>query len=327
MSTHVSDSDLINALTAIGTALEAGVSLDRLVTDPVVSRTLPSRLVQPMASALERGGSAAEGFAASGLLRRHEVALLAAGEQSGSLVDGLRAVTEGVRRRVEGRRVLLGSLGYPMLLIVASGVILPLPVIVTEGVLAYLARAVWLPLIATVLGLVFGYWMPRLPATDPRRELPRRVGRVLPFVRPAMRHADAATFLGVLGQCVSAGLGMDDSLDAAASAVDDPAMRRAGATIRARIHAGARLAEAFDAARAFPPDAVAIIAQGELTGTLDQALGRAAEQEGERGRRQLRRVLLGFVGVVYALVVLFIGWRIVSGFVDVISTIEQATEF
>lgn len=324
MSTRLSDKALANALTAMSTAVESGVSIGRLVDDPVIRGTMPVALVGPFSTALAGGATASDAFRRTGLLRRHELAVIDAAERSGHLEQGLAAVAAGIEQRRTDRGVLIASLGYPVMLIVAAGVILPLPLIVTEGVGAYLSRAVWAPLAFVAFVAVFGLWLPRLPASDPRRALPGRLARRLPMLGGALRRADTAAFCRVLAQCVSAGLGMGEALHAASAAVDDPRIRRAGETIARRIERGDRLAEAFQKAGVFPNDAVAMVAQGEITGTLDVVLTRVAEQQGEEGRRAIRRVLLTIVVVVYTAVVLFIGWSIVSGFIGVIDTIDQA---
>lgn len=326
LSTHVTDQELANALMALSTAVESGVSLQRLVDDPVVAPTLPRALARGLSGALSRGRTASEGLADSKLLLPHEVALVGAAERSGRLDAGLANVAHGIEQRRADRRKLAASVAYPLFLVVASGVILPLPVIVTEGVAAYLARAIWLPLVFGALVFVFAVWLPRLPATDPRRAIPGRVARSLPFVRGALRRHDVSVFTAVLGQCIASGLGMGEAVAAAAASAQDGSIRRAGDLVRRRIDSGATLAAALQSTGAFPPQVLAMVAQGELSGTLDRVLLRAAAQEAEASRIAMRRILLAVIGVVYTVVVLFIAWRIIAGFAGVLDTLEQAME-
>lgn len=338
LSTRVPEPALRDGLAALATALEAGLPLSA-AADSTFSASLPRPLAAAVEKAAADGRPLSEPLAASGLFLPHDIALLQASEQRGRPDEGLRVLSENVARRVDGRRALLAGMAYPLLLIALSGVILPLPMVVTCGVAGYAARAIWLPLLVGAGVFIFAWWLPGLPVTDPRRRWPGKVLTRLPGARGAVRVRDRARFARVLGRSLEAGLGVDPCLTAACAAVDDPAIRRMRAPTLARLRHGATLAEALAqrdprgadgdlrTSSPFDPAFIAVVAQGEVTGTLPTGLDRLATDLEQRADRALRRTVLVLLGVVYAGVVLYIGWSIISGFVGVVDTIDAALEF
>lgn len=318
------DRALAAALLAVSTALDAGLGIERVLGDPALQATFPSGFAPPIAASLRRGAHVADAFAETGLFRRHELALIAAGERGGMLPEALAQLAASVEDRDRTRRKLMASLAYPALLVLAAGLILPLPLLVTDGLGAYAKRAVWLPLAVVLVALLFGVLLPGLPATDPRRAWPRRVLRMVPGVSRIVRRNDVGLFLQVLGDAIRAGIGVVEALDTAGQAVEDPKVRRMASDARTAIRGGAGLTEALGEARVLRADLLALLAQAEVTGTLDASLSRAAAMEKEAARVATRRALAMLVAVIYGAIVIAIGWSIIRGFIGVLDAIDTA---
>lgn len=301
------------------------MSVVAFLRDPNITRTFPSRLITPLAASVRVGATFTDGARESGLFMKHELALLEAGEQTGSLDAAIQDIAAGVRRRIEERRVLIGGAIYPTLLIVAACVILPLPMVVTHGVGAYLSRVIWAPLGVSILAFFVLAYLPRLPAPDPRRAWPIAVGQRLPVARHAVARRAEASFAFTLGRGIEAGLSVDRSVELAGMAAGTRRMSKAASVARSRIRSGSTLADALHHAGVFTDIFIGQVAQGEATGTLDRVLEIYARDAFEDAARILRRFSKTVMGLFYMVVVVVVAWQIIQGFSGVLGQFEDAT--
>ncbi len=321
----VTDKRLVQALEGIGTALRSGLGLVAFFGDPNIARTLPDRLVRPLSESILKGGTFVDGARRSKLFLKHELALLETGQQTGRLNEAVFDVAGGIKQRMEERSIIVGGAIYPALLVAMANIILPLPMIFTAGLKAYIISAFWMPAIIGTLGFLLLWYLPRLPVTDPRRSLPGRIGQNLPIARNAMAKRAEATFAFVLGRGISAGLAMDRALELAGDAAGMEKYRRAAGVVRNKVRSGSTLADAMNSGGVFNDIFIGQIAQGERTGTLDRVLdvySRDAFQSSSRLMKQFSRALMG---VIMVGVMALIGFKIVTGFAGVMSQFEEAT--
>jgi type II secretory pathway component PulF len=271
------------------------------------------------------GGTFVEGAKKSGLFLKHEIALLEAGQQTGRQDEAIADIASGVRQRIEERRVLIGGAIYPSIVIVSANLILPLPMIFTQGVSAYLARALWMPAIIGALAFVILIYLPRIPAPDPRRAWPLRIGQNLPIARAAVAKRAEAMFAFILGRGISAGLTIDRSLELAGEAAGTRGLRRGATVVRSRIRVGDTLADAMRKAGAFEDVFVGQVAQAEKTGTMDQVMEVYSRDGFDSATRLLRKFSKTMMALFYGAVLLFVAYQIVMGFSGLLGQFEEAT--
>ena len=94
-----------------------------------------------------------------------------------------------------------------------------------------------------------------------------------------LRHLDAARLAATLSILVSSRVPILQALDAGTGVMMLVPMREALATSARGVREGATLSRSLAATRAFPPVMVHLIASGETSGMLDEALARAARQQ------------------------------------------------
>ena len=321
----ITDRKLLEALEGLATALRSGMSVVAFLGDPNITRTLPARLVAPLAESVMAGGTFGDGAKKSRLFLKHELALLEAGQQTGRLEEAIADIASGVRQRIEERRVLVGGAIYPTLLIVAANVILPLPMVVTHGVGAYLARAFWMPAIIGALAFVMLVYLPRLPAPDPRRAWPLIIGQKLPLARAAVAKRAEAMFAFILGRGISAGLTIDRSIELAGDAAGTRKLRRGATVVRSRVRAGDTLADAMNKANVFQDVFVGQVAQAEATGTMDQVMDVYSRDAFDASARLLRKFSKTVMALFYMAVVIVVAWQIINGFSGLLQQFEDAT--
>src|SRR5439155_22697087 len=101
----------------------------------------------------------------------------------------------------------------------------------------------------------------------------------VPLVGRVLRHLDAARLAATLSILVGSRVPILQALEAGTGVMSLTPMREALGTAARGVREGMPLARALGATGAFPPVMVHLIASGEASGRLDEALERAARQQ------------------------------------------------
>lgn len=249
-------------------------------------------------------------------------ASIAAGEQSGRLSDVLAHLADFVERRHRTQQKVQLALLYPALLAsVALGmVVLLMLYVVPDIVRVFVSRGAELPLLTRALialssglqnyglylllallagGILWARWL-RVPAN--RLRLHRALATRKPF-RRLSRQMNAARFGGTLATLVQSAVPLVDALAAAAAVTPNHFIRAQALAVAQRVTEGSSLSRAMGEADAFPPMLVAIVASGENSGQLGDALGRAAAEL----ERELDALVTTIVALVEPAVLLLMG--------------------
>lgn len=222
-------------------------------------------------------------------------ASVAAGEHSGRLDDVLAHLTDFVERRERSRRKVQLALIYPALLAVVSMLIIGLMLVyvVPDITRVFISRGAELPLLTRALiglsdliqsfGWVFAIMI--AGAAVAARTWLRKEANVLTVTRliaqrqPMARFSipmNAARFAGSLATLVRSGVPLVDAVSAAAAVTPNAWIRARARTVAARVREGSSLQRAMVEAECFPPMLIAVVASGESSGRLGEALARAA---------------------------------------------------
>lgn len=307
-------------------AVSAGVPLRQAFGGAGGAGWLPPESRSRFVAAIQRDEGVAGVLAAMGGFSRAEVALVRSAEQAGTLdatLPLLRELVEARRRSAEATR---SALAYPVFLLVFASVLLPLPLAVSQGVGAWLVRAIPVPLFVVAL-VVFALrvWPSLDPDTGPRAAL-RSIARSLPFVGASMRASAVALFADVLGRCVGAGLGLWQAMDLAIDASGDPALRRQSVPLRRVVERTGSIAEGLRSTGVIPSAAISRVAVGEQTGHLDRILMALAAELREEADRRRRSTVALVGGLVFLIVAASIGWGVVRGFMGYLDMIDSQIE-
>lgn len=222
-------------------------------------------------------------------------ASVAAGEQSGRLDDVLAHLTDFVEGRERSRRKVQLALVYPALLAVVSMLIIGLMLVyvVPDITKVFVSRGAELPLLTRgLIGLSeivqrFGLLMAIFAAagTVAMRQWLRNEANVLTVTRLIAQHRptarfsvqmNAARFAGSLATLVRSGVPLVDAINAAAAVTPNAWVRTRAQLVAARVREGSSLQRAMTEAGCFPPMLIAVVASGESSGRLGEALARAA---------------------------------------------------
>jgi general secretion pathway protein F len=300
-------------LRSLAEALSSGMGLLQYLENPAASAALPSGVARRLSVSLQQGATLATAMGRLPGVSRAEVALIAAGERTGRLPQALNSLAQARELRRKLRRNMLLGLAYPALMVCAAGCLLPLPLAVTQSVQAWLAWAIWPPLLVGGASLFALLVVPRLAPDSALRGLPARLGRRTPLLGRALERGAHGVFARTLGQCISAGLPMPVSLSTAILAADHPSLQRAEGDILGALDQGATLVEALQRADTFSPHFLGQVAQAELTGKLDEVLPRLAKQEEAVRRRAVIGATTALVVVVLLGVLGAVAYGIIQG--------------
>lgn len=223
-------------------------------------------------------------------------ALVAAGEQSGSLPAIADRVADLLERQAQVRGRVLAALAYPLMLalvalaVVAALMIWVVPRVVEQfdasgrqlpvltraviGLSRFLADWWWalaLGLIATVLALWRGWQDARFRLAADGLLLR------LPLLGRLVRDVHAAALARTLATMIEARLPLVDGLRLSARTVGNRVQAARLEAITAQVRAGASLSTALRESSGFPPLLVYLAASGEAAGQLGPMLERAAD--------------------------------------------------
>lgn len=240
-------------------------------------------------------------------------ATVAAGEQSRELPSVLEQLADYLEAQHAIAQRTLGALIYPVILIVASLLIVAglLTYVVPEVVKIFANTGQQLPLITRSLIAVSDWLRSYGPLAVGgvaalfltasyalRREGPRlRLHRLLlklPVLGRLWRRADAARFDRTLAILLRSGVPLLEALPVAGAAVRNLVLNRAVAQSAELVREGTSLHRALTAQNCFPPLTLHLIASGEAGSNLEQMLDTAARSH-EREVQSLTTLLLGLL--------------------------------
>lgn len=224
--------------------------------------------------------------------------LVAAGETSGQLPRVLSRLADYLEERQQLRGRLMLALIYPAIVfVVALGVVGALLVYVVPQVVGVFQHAhQQLPILTRVLIAISAFlqatwvfWVAlaavgavalslALKRPKPRAAIHRALWRT-PVIGRVFRQLDAARLAATLSILVGSRVPILQALEAGQGVMTLTPMRDALASATRGVREGMTLSRALGVTSAFPPVMVHLIASGEASGKLDEALERAARTQ------------------------------------------------
>jgi general secretion pathway protein F len=297
----LSSTELTQLTRGLASLLEAGLTIEQAF-NALIEQAENERTRQVLAALrgeVIAGNSVAKALASfpnvfSELYRT----LVAAGESSGQLPRVLTKLSDYLEDRQQLRAKLSLALIYPSIVTIVAVVVvgallvyvLPqvvqvfqhahqnLPILTRALIaLSVFLQATWVAWIvlaaAASIGLRFA-----LKRASSREAIHNFLWRA-PLIGRVLRHLDAARLAATLSILVGSRVPILQALDAGTGVMTLVPMRSALTTAARGVREGMPLARALGATQAFPPVMVHLIASGEASGRLDEALERAARQQ------------------------------------------------
>ncbi len=294
---------LVDMLGRLAFLLRAEVALESalaLMAGPDIkakSRQPTQYLAATLLQRLRTGASLSDAMSVSGdLFLPVTIAMVRAGEVSGTLSATLSRLADHLARAEAVRQSVRSALIYPIVLLVTAiaSITLILVVVLPQLEPVFADSPVQLPFLtrlsfsASAL-LREGWWFILLFFTAmwlglrfllKRPEIRIRRDRLLlrlPVVGETVRQSEAGRFSRVLGTLLSGGVKLPSALVLAQPVLTNRVIAKSMVQITASIREGKSLAKDLERASIFPDIAVQMIAIGESTGQLDVMLIRLAD--------------------------------------------------
>jgi general secretion pathway protein F len=321
----ISTSELTQLTRGLASLLEAGLTVEQAF-NALIEQAERERVRQVLAAL--RGEVLAGNTVAKALGAFPHIfpdlyrTLVAAGETSGQLPRVLSKLSDYLEDRQQMRSRISLALIYPAIVLgVALVVVGALLVYVLPQYIGVFQHAhLQLPLLtrglialSTFLQATWGLWLAlftaaavalRLALRRPSsRAALHRVSWRAPMVGRVLRHLDAARLAATLSILVGSRVPILQALEAGTGVMTLVPMREALASAARGVREGMPLARALGATQAFPPVMVHLIASGETSGRLDEALERAARQQ----QNDIATRLTAFATLFEPAMILFMG--------------------
>jgi len=250
------------------------------------------------------------------------VAMVAAGEASGSLETVLEKLALFLEEQRAIQSKVTASLAYPLLMVVVGGGVMlflltfVIPKIVTifednRAALPFITIALiktsaflrhfWWALLGLAAGAVFLYR--RLMTTEGFRLRRDRWLLGIPVIGQLSRHLILSRFAKVLGLLLASGVPVIKALEITAQVLVNRVYRGALHTIAGELAEGGTLSGALRNGTLFPPLLVHMMAVGEKGGELEEMLAKA----GTAFEREFDTAVSGLMALLEPLLVLAMG--------------------
>ncbi len=247
-------------------------------------------------------------------LSEFDQTLLGAAAQSGRMERALRFLSHDDRERARLQRLMMSGMLYPLIVAHVALLVFPVPLLVDaviDGLLSpyLLAKA---RVFVSIYGVLFaGYFLLRLLG-EHARALTERVVGLVPGLGAARRCWALSRVAAALDGLLAAGVAVRQAWTMAAAAAGSPTVQRAVQRWQRDWEQGGLPSESLQRHRTFRGVFADLYATGEQSGTLDEALPRIQTYYQEEARRHLRVVSAVFPAILYAAVVIVVGYYIFS---------------
>jgi type IV pilus assembly protein PilC len=225
------------------------------------------------------------------------VAMVEAGESSGTLDVVLDRVAIQIEKETQIKRRVRGAMVYPILVMSFAALVLmfmllfivpvfqnvfselhgtlPTPTQVIINISSAL-RHWWFVIFPVIIAIVFG--LLRLRKTERGRRVWDRMKLRIPMRIGAVVHKIAlARFSRTLSTLMTAGVDIIKALEITAGTAGNWVVEQSVGEIRTRVHEGVPISEPLQDDPIFPPMVGQMVRIGEETGELDKMLGKIAD--------------------------------------------------
>ena len=274
-----------------------------------------------LAEKIREGSTLAEAMESCALhVPAVHVALVAVGERTGSLERILGELVKILDDQRASRLEFLQSMAWPVLLLVAAVVLLPLYLFVTGEAGTYLLIQAVFFLPVLVIGGLWVWCVRFAGAGSGLGAFFERAVFKLPWIRSLALEANLSRVFSALAILLEVGGSLEEAIELAAGTVRYEKYRGALLSLRGLLRGGKRLWEAF---RDTPelllkPAWIARIQTGEMAGSLDRSFRELGLDLKERVRLRVKKVLR----VLPAIVILLVGAFVLSRALGVLSSFQ-----
>jgi len=283
----------------LSTMFSAGLTIEKAITDLEKEEKHKrfARVLRKISDDIRKGYSLSEAMEQHpGVFNPLYVALVKAGEVSGTLHTVLDELSDYLEKIEDTRRKVSSAMAYPIfILIFLSGVVwamfyyiipmfadvyasfhadLPVPTTLAINISNFITHNVFATVVILIL-LVFSIFLIYL--TDRGRYVMDSMKLKIPVIGKVINNSIMSKFSRTFSILMAAGVPIMDTMELTENVVQNAVVEGAVRRARVMVKEGYGVANAFRRTGQFPPTLLQMIATGEETGDMDKLLSKAAQ--------------------------------------------------
>ena len=241
-----------------------------------------------------------------------DVALVSAGDRSGRLDACFKLLAGYYEERAQMARKMISDLLYPVFLFHFAVLVFAFIDFLKPGHglarFLFIVLGVLVPIYAATAFLIFAG---QGRHGEKWRSVVENILRPIPLLGKARRCLALARLAAALEALLNAGVIITSAWELAVAASGSPALGRAVRGWKEKVESGATPAELIKESPEFPEMFASLYATGEISGQLDETLGRLHRHYQEEGNRRMRTIAEWSPKLVYYIVMLLVAWHII----------------
>ncbi len=283
----------------LSTMFSAGLTIEKAITDLEKEEKNKkfAKVLRKLSDDIRKGFSLSEAMEQHpGVFNPLYVALVKAGEVSGTLHTVLDELSDYLEKIEDTRRKVYSAMAYPMFMLVFLIIVvwvmfywiiplfasvykdfnadLPAPTVIAINTSDFIVNNAFAAVTIFILSL-FGLFLVYL--TDRGRFVMDSIKLKIPVVGAVLNNSIMSKFSRTFSILMAAGVPIMDTMELTENVVQNAVVEGAVRKARVMVKEGYGVANAFRRTGMFPPTLLQMIATGEETGDMDKLLSKAAQ--------------------------------------------------
>ncbi|NLW19319.1 MAG: type II secretion system F family protein [Candidatus Cloacimonetes bacterium] len=297
--TGVSLKTLVFFTRQLSTMFSAGLTIEKSISDleKAEKNKKFAKVLRQLSDDIRKGYSLSEAMEQHpGVFNPLYIALVTAGEVSGTLHTILDELSDYLEKIEDTRRKVRSAMAYPLFIVVfltlvvwflfyyvvpmfaqvyeGFGADLPVPTRIAIGISNFITNNAFLAILM-LLGLVVAVWIINL--TDRGRYVWDTIKLKMPVFGSVTTNSIMSKFSRTFSILMTAGVPIMDTMELTENVVQNAVIEGGIRRARVMVKEGYGVANAFRRTGLFPPTLLQMIGTGEETGDMDKLLGKAAQ--------------------------------------------------
>ena len=297
--TGVSLKTLVFFTRQLSTMFSAGLTIEKAITDleKEEKNRKFAKVLRKLSDDIRKGYSLSEAMQQHpGVFNPLYVALVTAGEVSGTLHTVLDELADYLEKIEDTKRKVYSALAYPIFIVIFLCFVvwgmfyyiipmfadvyanfhadLPAPTTLAINISHFITNNLFMTIIIILL-IIFAFFLVNL--TDKGRYVFDNIKLKIPVIGKVISNSIMSKFSRTFSILMAAGVPIMDTMELTENVVQNAVIESAVRKARVMVKEGYGVANAFRRTGMFPPTLLQMISTGEETGDMDKLLSKAAE--------------------------------------------------
>lgn len=294
--------------------MESSIKSGRTLRQAIENRASGrSKVFQGVAKTMLSGDrDAAVSYFTTSTFNEMDVEVIKGAESGGHLEEAMGHLKKYYGVMAKAKKKVVSSLIYPIFVLHFGAIALAVPLIVTDGIPAFMMSAFRTLAVFYVIGGAVTLVTTLLIDSAKKESVSDRVLRRIPVIGGVWVAIIGTRFCLMMNMLVRSGVGILSALEASGRA-SQSAMFATGATAASQsVRSGGTLTASIVNTHAFTEDIEQGFETGEESGHIDDEMGRLAKQYETAAEDKLEVVATWLPKIVFIVIMLTLAWKIIG---------------